>query len=113
MATTDKVRIQGDRRTYGLSENIKKYSLRDAGFTEKKSGKFQLERNLDPNVSSNVSMKLKVVVDQDLKKFKMSTTTANGLKEVNIFKTGDVTAQSEQLNYLLNDLVERGILRQI
>lgn len=113
MATTDKVRIQGDQQTYGLSQNIKKYSLRDAGFSEKKSGKFQLERNLDPNVSPNVSLKLKIVVDKDLKKFKMSTTTANGLKDVDIFKTGDVKAQNEQLHYLLNDLIDRGILRQI
>jgi len=113
MATAKKAQIKGSQQVYSLAQDIKKYSLRDAGFTEKKSGKFQLERSLDPNVSFNVSMKLKIVVDADLKKFKMSTTTANGLKEVNIFKTGNVDTQAEQLGYLLNDLQEREILKKM
>ncbi|GBG93933.1 cysteine desulfurase [Ligilactobacillus salitolerans] len=110
MAATEKNRILGDTNEYSLAAGLKKYALRDAGFREKKAGKFQLERALDPNVSANVSLKLKIVVDADLKKFKMSTTTANGLKEVNIFKTGDIKAQSEQLGYLLHDLQERNII---
>lgn len=113
MATAKKAQIKGSQQIYSLAQDIKKYSLRDAGFTEKKTGKFQLERSLDPNVSSKVSMKLKIVVDADLKKFKMSTTTANGLKEVNIFKTGNVDTQVEQLGYLINDLQEREILKKV
>ncbi|GEN47847.1 cysteine desulfurase [Ligilactobacillus pobuzihii] len=113
MATAKKTQIKGSQQIYSLAQDIKRYSLRDAGFTEKKTGKFQLERGLDPNVSSKVSMKLKIVVDADLKKFKMSTTTANGLKEVNIFKTGNVDTQVEQLGYLINDLQEREILKKV
>ncbi len=110
MALAEKVRILGNQQDYRLAPGIKKYALRDAGFSEKKTGKFQLERNLDPNAALNVGLKLKIVIDPSLKKFKMSTTTANGLKEVNIFKTGDVSAQSEQLTYILNDLQARDIL---
>ncbi|GKS81947.1 cysteine desulfurase [Ligilactobacillus pabuli] len=112
MAATEKSQILGDQQAYQLAVGIKKYALRDAGFVEKKSGKFLLQRNLDPNLGLNASLKLKITVEADLKRFKMTTTTANGLKEVNIFKTGDVKVQSEQLGYLLNDLVERGILSQ-
>lgn len=110
MAVSEKTHILGDKQSYCLAEDVKKYSLRDAGFMEKKTGKFLLQRNLDPNVTAG--MKLKVTVDLAARKLKMSTTTANGLKEVNIFKTGNVATQTEQLGYLLNDLEERGILNK-
>ena len=83
MAYATTAKILGDTTTYQLSPNVKKYSLRDTGFIETKGGKFQLERSLDP-ASPFKGFKLKIVVSADLKSFKMVTTTANGLKEVNI-----------------------------
>ena len=49
MAFTEVNQIKGDNQKYRLSPEIKKYSLRDVGFMETKTGKFELERSLDPN----------------------------------------------------------------
>ncbi|KRM19071.1 hypothetical protein FC40_GL000860 [Ligilactobacillus hayakitensis DSM 18933 = JCM 14209] len=105
--------LQGDTRKFKLSDNIKKYSLRDTGFIETKGGKFQLERSLDPNSPFNQGYKLKIAVEADLKKFKMVTLTANGMREVNIFKGNDEHQNVEQLNFILNDLIEREILVEV
>lgn len=112
MAYQKTAKILGDQTTYRLSDNVKKYALRDTGFIETKGGKFQLERSLDP-ASPFKGFKLKVVVSADLKSFKLVTTTANGLKEVNIFNGKDTTANVEQLNYILEDLISRQILEKV
>ena len=46
MAYGQKAKLQGDTRTFELSPEIKRYSLRDVGFVESKGGKFTLERYL-------------------------------------------------------------------
>ena len=111
MAYATTAKILGDTTTYQLSPNVKKYSLRDTGFIETKGGKFQLERSLDP-ASPFKGFKLKIVVSADLKSFKMVTTTANGLKEVNIFKVKDTATNQEQLEYILADLVARNVIEK-
>ena len=108
MAYATTAKILGDTTTYQLSPNVKKYSLRDTGFIETKGGKFQLERSLDPASP----FKGKIVVSADLKSFKMVTTTANGLKEVNIFKGKDTATNQEQLEYILADLVARNVIEK-
>jgi len=45
-----------------------------------------------------------------MKKFKLATVTANGLKEVNIFKGKNAAVNVEQLNFILDDLVAHNIL---
>lgn len=111
MAYATTAKILGDTTTYQLSPNVKKYSLRDTGYIETKGGKFQLERSLDP-ASPFKGFKLKIVVSADLKSFKMVTTTANGLKEVNIFKGKDTATNQEQLEYILADLVARNVIEK-
>lgn len=110
MAYTNSVQLKGDDVPYKLSPNIKKYSLRDTGFQESKNGRFQLERSLDPSSPHNNSFLLKITVKADLKNLKMATTTANGLQEVNIFKHKNADVYTEQLNYILKDLIERDVL---
>ncbi|KRL84136.1 DUF1831 domain-containing protein [Ligilactobacillus apodemi] len=112
MAYGKTAEILGDTTTYQLSSDVKKYALRDTGFMETKGGKFQLERSLDP-ASPFKGFKLKVVVAADLGSFKMVTTTANGLKEVNIFKGKDAAANQEQLEYILADLLARNIIEKV
>ncbi|KRM96522.1 hypothetical protein FC19_GL000816 [Liquorilactobacillus aquaticus DSM 21051] len=113
MAYVEQLKIKGDTRTYKLSADIKKYTLRDVGFVESKSGKFQLERSLDPNSPFNKGLKFKLVITASLKAFKMLTTSANGLNEVNIYKSVDADTHIEQLNYILEQLEQRQILEKI
>lgn len=113
MAYSDTAQLMGDKQKYSLSSEIKKYSLRDVGFVESKNGKFQFEQSLDPSSPYNQGFKFKMVVEADLKKFKMVTTTANGIREVNIFTRKDKETHIEQLNYILNNLIERKIIAKI
>ena len=71
---------------YKVHPSAKRYTLKDNGFTETKSGNFQLIRSLDPTPQRNEGFKLKITITADLKELKMSITTANGLKPMNIFK---------------------------
>ncbi|MFY4503373.1 DUF1831 domain-containing protein [Ligilactobacillus ruminis] len=110
MAYGQKSKLQGDTRTFELSPEIKRYSLRDVGFAESKGGKFTLERSLDPNSPYNQGFKFKMTVTSALDGFKMVTTTANGIKEVNVFKGNDAETHIEQLNYILKDLMDHNII---
>ncbi|KRL01404.1 DUF1831 domain-containing protein [Liquorilactobacillus capillatus] len=113
MAYAKQIVIKGDQRQYVLSDDIKKYTLRDLGFTESKNGKFQLERSLEPNAPFNAGFKFKLAITADLKTFKMLITSANGLNEVNIYKSADAQLHIEQLNYILGQLEQRHVLQQL
>lgn len=106
-------KITGDDTTYQLNPSVKKYSLRDVGFEESKTGKFTLTRSLDVNSPYNSGYLLKVVVAKDLKTFKLATTAKNGLAKVNIFKgqPEEIAARKQQLGYILGELVDRNILQ--
>ncbi len=113
MAYLTTAKITGDTRTFKLTSDVKKYALRDTGFMESKGGKFTLERSLDPNSPFNQGFKFKMTVNPDLVHFKMVTTTANGIKEVNIFKGNDAAEHIEQLNFILNDLKDHQIIEEM
>ena len=91
MAYTEVAKVLGAQDSYRLSPEIKRYSL-------------------DPNTPFGQAFKLKVVVDASLKKFKLATVTANGLKEVNVFTGKNAEVNVEQLNFILADLVAHNIL---
>lgn len=112
MAYEQVVQLKGDSQKYRLSPLIKKYTLRDLGFNESKSGKFQLERPLDPSMNFNQGFKFKMIVAPDLKTFKMATTTANGMREVNIFTSNGSATHVEQLNYILDELLKRQVIEK-
>ncbi|NRR74892.1 DUF1831 domain-containing protein [Tetragenococcus halophilus] len=86
MAFQEVTTILGAQTSYKLAPTAKKYTLRDNGFSETSSGNFQLIRPLEATPQSKEGLKLKITVDKDIQKMKMSVTTANGLKAVNIFK---------------------------
>ena len=64
----------------------------------------------DPNSPYNQGFKFKMTVTSALDGFKMVTTTANGIKEVNVFKGNDAETHIEQLNYILKDLMDHNII---
>lgn len=100
----------GDPKTYQISPNIKRYTLMDLGFVKTKNGNFQLERALDPNSPFTQANKLKISFKADLSGFQMDTTTANGLKAINIFKSEQTKDNVEQYQYLIDNLIEREVL---
>ncbi|MFD1430713.1 MULTISPECIES: DUF1831 domain-containing protein [Lacticaseibacillus] len=99
----------GDQNTYQISPQIKRYTLMDVGFIKTNNGNFQLERSLDPNSPYTAANKLKITVSKDLDKFQISATTGNGMKAVDIFKHDATKDNVEQYEYLMDNLIDRGV----
>jgi hypothetical protein len=53
-----------------------------------------------------------MAISSDLRTFKLTTTSANGLQEVNLFKKND-SQLLEQLDYVLHQLIERKVIQLI
>ncbi len=81
MAFETTATVLGAATQYRIAPEAKKYTLRDNGFTETNGGNFQLIRGLEATPQSKEGFKLKITVAKDLQTFKMSITTANGLKQ--------------------------------
>lgn len=112
MAFKEQATVEGGTTLYKVNPEAKKYTLRDNGFTETKSGNFQLIRSLDATPQSNEGFKLKITISQDLKTLKMSVTTANGLKALNIFKNDNHEMSREKFQFLIDGMISRGVLQE-
>lgn len=111
MALAATAKVLGSQTTYQLSAEVKKYTLRDVGFSETRNGNFQLDRPLNGESPYAAGFKLKVTVDKDLKKLKMSVTDGSGLHPMNIFKNPEKTqAIIEQYNFMIQNLLDRQVL---
>ncbi|AOF49604.1 DUF1831 domain-containing protein [Tetragenococcus halophilus] len=111
MAFQEVTTILGAQTSYKLAPTAKKYTLRDNGFSETSSGNFQLIRPLEATPQSKEGLKLKITVDKDIQKMKMSVTTANGLKAVNIFKMKNELLQ-EKFYFLMDGFIDRGLFEK-
>lgn len=111
MAFQEVTTILGAQTSYKLAPTAKKYTLRDNGFSETSSGNFQLIRPLEATPQSKEGLKLKITVDKDIQKMKMSVTTANGLKAVNIFKMKNKLLQ-EKFYFLMDGFIDRGLFEK-
>lgn len=105
--------VLGAAVKYRLAPTAKRYTLRDNGFTETKGGNFQLIRPLEATPQSKEGFKLKITVDKDIKKIKMSVTTANGLKAVNIFKDSTNDLSQEKFYFLMDGFISRGLFEKV
>jgi hypothetical protein len=112
MAFKETASVEGSPVFYKVNENAKKYTLRDNGFTETNSGNFQLIRPLDATPQSKEGFKLKITIAGDLKTLKMSITTANGLKSMNIFKGDSHEMSREKFYFLMDGMISRGVLEK-
>ncbi|AQP54702.1 cysteine desulfurase [Vagococcus penaei] len=112
MSFFDKATIEGSQEYYKISTTARPYSFKDYGFKETKAGNFQLVRALDLNPRNTQSPKLKITIAKDLKTLKMSLTTANGLKALNIFKGANQEEKQKQFAYIMADLIEHGCLEK-
>jgi hypothetical protein len=109
MAFSTSNQLLGDDVTYKVNPAIKKYALTDFGFHKTNANNFAFERGLDVNDLYN-GIKLKIVFKGDLKAFKMSTVTANGLNKVNIFKNDNSDQLMNQLHFIMDSLVDKKVL---
>ena len=111
MAFEEKATVLGTDVMYRLAPTAKRYTLRDNGFTETKGGNFQLIRPLEATPQSKEGFKLKITVDKEIKTLKMSVTTANGLKAVNIFANKNELLQ-EKFFFLMDGFISRGLFEK-
>ena len=113
MAFKEKAAVEGSDVFYKMKPSAKRYTLRDNGFTETNSGNFQLIRSLDATPQSKEGFKLKITVSKDLQTLKMSVTTANGLKSMNIFKNEKHAMSQEKFYFLMDGMISRGVLEKV
>lgn len=113
MAFADQATVEGCPVSYKLGEHTKKYTLRDNGFTETNSGNFQLVRPLDATPQSKQGFKLKITVSHDVTQLKMSVTTANGMKAMNIFKSDNHKMNQEKFYFLMDGMIDRGCFEKV
>ena len=109
MAFETTATVLGAATQYRIAPEAKKYTLRDNGFTKTNGGNFQLIRGLEATPQSKEGFKLKITVAKDLQTFKMSITTANGLKAVNIFKDEQHKMLQEKFYFLMDGFISRGL----
>lgn len=111
MANT--VVINGDKRKFTLSSDIKLYALIDAGFKKTAKGNYNYEHPLYNDSPYNAPTKLKMTINKELSHLTMVVTDRNGLQKVNIFKNTQLAPTVELLNYILKDLEQRQIIAEI
>ncbi|MDR3156561.1 MAG: DUF1831 domain-containing protein [Lactobacillales bacterium] len=102
--------LPGSKYKYRLTDKVKRFTLRDNGFIETKAGNFQFLRPLEATPQSKEGFLLKIMVDKGIKKFKLSTTSKDGMRAINIFKDEKNKLIQDKFYFLLEGLVDRGVL---
>jgi hypothetical protein len=110
MAFSTEVTAAGSKYVYRLTDTVKRFTLRDNGFTETKAGNFQFLRPIEVMSQAKNSFMLKITVAKDLKNFKLSITSKDGMRAVNIFKDEKNKMLQDKFYFLLDGLIERGVL---
>ncbi|UQS85535.1 DUF1831 domain-containing protein [Apilactobacillus apisilvae] len=108
MAFSTENKIDGDSNVYSINPSIKRYTLTDTGFSKTNAGNFAFEQSLDTE-DPYKGIKLKITFKADLKSFKMSTVSGNGMNKVNIFKNTNKDNLIQQFQFLMNNFVEREV----
>ncbi len=113
MSFLDKATVEGSKTFYKVKDTARAYAFKDYGFKETSSGNFQLVRPLDTRPQNKQSPKLKMTVAKDLKTLKMSITTPNGMKSMNIFTSDNHKEKQDQFNYIMADMIHFGCLEEV
>ena len=109
MAFEKEVTLKDCLYTYSISDNIKKYTLRDTTFIQNRIGNYELSRLLERVPNSGEGFPLKITINKDLTGFKLSITDKSGLRFVNIFNVEENKILQETFYFLMDSLVERDI----
>lgn len=105
MSKNNTVTVGVNGRTYAVHSQVKKYGLRDFGFVESSPGKFRFERHLGQRADTSAPL-LKVVISNELSRLKVSTTSANGLKKMELTQADHI----EYADSILAEMVKEEIL---
>lgn len=109
MAFQTSVHLEDSKDTYRLNPSVKKFTLKDNGFIETASGNFQFERLLEAVPNSGDGFKLKIIVNRELNKLKLSITDMSGLRLVNIFKNDKNQMIQEKFYFQMQTLIDREV----
>lgn len=112
MAFEKQATLKGAKYLYTLTPTVKKFTLKDNGFVETKSGNFQLIRPIEATPQSSEGFRLKITVSSDLKLFKMSITAQDGLRSVDLFKTDKHQLNQEKFYFLMDGMIDRGVFKK-
>lgn len=104
--------LKGATKQYRLNPTVKRYTLRDHGFQETKSGNFQYVRSLNTDKDNKTGALLKIVIAGDFSGFKISTTSANGLKAIDVYGNPHMSQLVEHLEYIMNHFIEENIFEE-
>lgn len=105
------VSVPGSVTEYSVHPECKKYTLRDNGFNESKTGKFQLIRSLRFGSDTKKDVQLKIVIHDDLKTLKMYTSIA--LKSVDVYKSDMYDVERTNLEAILEELCTHHVLQKV
>ena len=103
--------LPGSPVAYAVHPECKKYTLRDYGFTESKSGKFQFIRSLNYGSENKKDVQFKLVISKDLHSAKMYTTIS--LQSINVYKEDEYAQEQNNVEALLEDMCRQSILLKI
>lgn len=109
MAFEKEITLKDCPYSYAISNNIKKYTLRDTTFSQNRIGNYELTRLLEKVPNSGDGFPLKITINKELTGFKLSITDKSGLRLVNIFNSEDNKILQEKFYFLMDSLVERDI----
>lgn len=109
---SNQVKFDANQKNYRIADQLKRYSLKDFGFEETSPGKFRFERHLGERASLD-SPQLKVTISNDFSKLKISTTTADGLKRMDISQGDGLDHVRQNADSYLKQMVEEGILEEV
>lgn len=112
MAFTKTVQVKGDKQ-YSLHPEIKKFSVRDAGFIQNPNSKaWTYTTVLQPSLGFENSSKLKIVINDELDGMKITIVNANENMNVDIFSNPE-PAVIEQYEFAINFLEEKKIIEVV
>ncbi|PRY83908.1 DUF1831 domain-containing protein [Alkalibacterium olivapovliticus] len=111
MATFKTDSLLGSETRYAVSDEAKRYTLRDNGFLETKNGAFQYERTLSIHAVDKKAPKLKIVISKEIDELKVSAVTSNGLKKIDLYKSDQLEKERAFAENVLLTLVEGHVLK--
>lgn len=99
--------------TYKINPVIKKYALRDAGFTQTTHGEFRYTHPLYLDSPYDTIGFVKIDVNESLTQLDILTVGNDKMTKINLFKNKKLQPVVDLLKFNLDDLVEREIISEV
>ncbi|MDO4680231.1 MAG: cysteine desulfurase [Aerococcus sp.] len=113
MAFQKSASLKGSETEYQVSEQCKKYTLRDNNFVETKIGNFHYEQLVHPTFNDPRTVKLIIKVKKDLSGLDLNVTQANGLRTVDLYHDEKFESFIEPVDFILHHMVQEHVLTRL